>query len=183
MGELAPRNGRVRRRNPGRRPRRERVTLSLTPPSSAGDGYPWTVVLKQADESVASSATVQADDELFFTPASGGLYDVFLWVVYASPSGAGTPDITVAFGQDGTMRGTLSVLGVSTGDGANAASIQAQTGSTQNFGTAATNRALRMFGQYFGSGAQAGLWWAQATAGANPTIVRAGSMFWYRRLA
>jgi hypothetical protein len=143
----------------------------------------WTTVTKLVDESVASNATVQADDELFFTPVSGGMYEFQLFLIYASPAGGGTPDFQVAFGQDGTMRGTLSLMGPSTGDGAAATTLQAQTGSTGSYGTATSNRMLMTLGGvYFGSGAQAGVYWAQTNSGVNATILRAGSMLWYRRI-
>jgi hypothetical protein len=149
-----------------------------------GQGGDWTEVTKTVDESVANSAAVQSDDQLFFTPVNGGLYEFELVVIYGNPGSAGVPDIGVAFGQDTTMRGTWNVLGPSSGDGAAGNTLQCATSSSAVFGTAAANRVIKSSaGVYYGAGAAAGFWWAQGTADANPTIVRAGSILRYRRVA
>jgi hypothetical protein len=150
--------------------------------AQAVGGVPWTVVTKASDESVASSTTLQNDDELFFTAVSGGLYDIELYLIYASPAGAGTPDFKVALGEDATTRGVAQFVSLSAADGANTNVFgMNQTGNT-TAGTAAANRAIKLWGWYVGNGGTFRLLWAQGTSDVSPTILRAGSLLRYRRI-
>ena len=145
-------------------------------------GISWTVVTKAVDESVASSTTLQADDELFFTPVSGGIYEIEINLIYASPDGGATPDIRANFYEDATTRGHAVWAGLATNE---IAAVNARIGNNsvvQLAGTAATKRSLVAEGTYWGSGAQASIFWAQNTSDANPTIVYAGSTLRYRRI-
>lgn len=151
--------------------------------NAAVGGVAWTVVTKALDESVTSSAVLQADDELFFTPVSNGIYELQLDIVYGSPAGGGTPDISITFGEDATSRGVLSSIGLSASDvvaDAPFGCVNNATGVSR--GTAATNRNTYLRGVYYGNGVQTGLLWCQNVSGVNATIVRAGSVLRYRRI-
>lgn len=140
----------------------------------------WAIVYKAADETVASSAVVQNDDELFFTALSGKTYEVEVDLVYDSPAGAGTPDIKVDLGEDATARGVFHGVGFSTADAAQDINALANQTATLTFGTAATKRGCRMRGLYTGAGGVFRVRWAQNTSGVNGTIVRSGSQLRYR---
>jgi hypothetical protein len=145
---------------------------------------PWTLVTKAADESVASSTVVQNDDELFFTAASGGLYDIEIALVFGSPAGAGTPDIKMVFGEDATARGAMHFIGArSTADATVTPNgvLMDQT-VTISLGAEALDRMVRFIGTYRGGGGTFRLLWAQNVSGVNATIVRAGSVLRYRRI-
>ncbi len=145
-------------------------------------GVAWTVVTKTGDEN-ASSGTLQADDELLFTAASGGVYEIELVLIYANPLSAAVPDFKIGLGEDTTARGVAMAIGFSTGDGAQLNSVlMTRTANTLNFGTAAANRVVRIFAHYVGAGGTFNLMWAQNTTDANPTTVRAGSLLRYRRI-
>lgn len=145
-------------------------------------GVAWTTVVKGGDTSVSSNTVVAADPDLAFTAASGGVYEVDLFVIYVSTAGAGTPDLKAAFAEDATARGSLFWWGINPTDVANSAALLAGTGSTATFGTAATNRVIRANGHYIGAGGTAAFYWAQNTSGTNATTVKAGSLLRYRRI-
>jgi len=152
--------------------------------AAGGGGDPFTTVTKAADESVASSTAVQNDDELFYTAVSGAFYEVFAYIIYASPLGGPTPDLRVGFGEDGTTsRGLLWAMYW------NATDVTTQTlFPTDNSspaliaGTQNGNRALMVWGQHLGNGGTFRFVWAQNTSNANATTVRAGSQLRYRRV-
>lgn len=54
---------------------------------SAGDGF--TEVVKLADQTVTNNATPQADTELFFTMAAGGIYEVHYTILYSGNNSTG----------------------------------------------------------------------------------------------
>jgi hypothetical protein len=155
--------------------------MPFAPASWGTSSDPWTTVVKTVDESVASSSAVQDDDELFFTGVAGALYEVELDIIYASPAGAGTPDLKVQFTDGGAITGQLTQLGPSTGDGGQI--FGSVNSSSASFGTGAAKRMLTLRGWQLGTGAAVKLKWAQNTADANPTIVYAGSLLRYRRIA
>lgn len=146
----------------------------------------WTVVTKTADESVASSATLQNDDELFFTATASAMYEIYLVIVYGSPAGAGTPDIKMAFGEDATARGVMTLIAYwSTANAANGSGfVGVGTDQTAIFGigTATADRAAIISGFHLGNGGTFRFLWAQNTNNVNATIVRAGSVLRYRRV-
>lgn len=148
--------------------------------AAAIGGVIWTVVTKSMDESVQSSTTLQADDELLFVAASGGVYQWELMLIYASPAGAGTPDIKVAVGEAGY--GPYRAIGISTSETLLRSGALSDGSQTLSFGTAAANRIALFDGGFVSSGATFNTNWAQATSDSNATIVRAGSVLRYRRL-
>lgn len=150
--------------------------------ASAVGGVVWTNVVKAIDESVASSATLQTDDELFFTAVSGATYEVESLTIYASPAGGATPDMKIAFGEDASVRGNMIVSIISTGDITNLGSQLTNQTLLASVGTAAANRAVYASGFHTGGGGTFSLLWAQSTSGVNATIVRAGSVLRYRRI-
>ncbi len=145
-------------------------------------GALWTTVTKTGDEN-ATNSTLQADDELLFTAASGGVYEIELVIIYASPLSTTVPDLKIGLGEDTTARGVAACIGFSVTDATQLNSVlMTKTANTLNFGTAATNRVVRIFAHYVGAGGTFNLMWAQNTTDANPTTVRAGSILRYRRI-
>jgi hypothetical protein len=159
--------------------------LTLSPTSSRGassSSDPFTHVTKLADQSIANSITLTDDAELFFTAVSGGVYQLEIVIVYASPAGAGTPDLRLTCGEDAVIRGVLNIIYLTSTDLNSSVSFLTDSTTTQvNAGTAATNRSLLLTGWHVGGGGTFRFRWAQTTTGANPTIVRAGSEIRYRR--
>lgn len=142
-------------------------------------GEPWQTVVKLADQSISSDTTVGLDDELFFTTVSGATYEVYLVVVYASPTGGSTPDLKVAIGEDTTPRGS----GVFNGQSNGVVSISFDTDATpKNENTDVADRAITVTGVHLGNGGTFGFLWSQVTSSVNATIVRAGSVLRYRRI-
>lgn len=158
----------------------QRTTLGI---ATAVGGVEWTVITKAGDESVSSSTALQADDHLAATLVSGGLYEFEAYVIYQSPAGGGTPDIRVAFAEDGTARGIVLLLGWSTGD-ANSLTSAGTTNSGGGvlFGTATGNRVVFARGHHLSAGGSFALYWAQSTSDSNPTKVMTGSALRYRRI-
>lgn len=143
-----------------------------------GGGGGWdTQIVKSGDESVSGSTTLQNDDHLSFATTTGDAYEIEIVLVYGSPAGGATPDIKVAAGEDGTVRGAFNIVG-----GINTTDSGLQTGGfrtnqTENVGVggAATDRVVVFRGNHVGAGGTFRVLWAQATSNANATIVRAGS--------
>lgn len=158
----------------------QRTTLGI--PAAVG-GAEWTVVTKTADESVSSSAASQNDDHLFFATVNGAVYEINVFLVYASPVGAGVPDIKVDFGEDSTARGSVTAISLSSSDAPQTNSISANQTQTVIGGTATTKRGIQALCQYTGGGGTFRVRWAQGTSDANPLIVYAGSLLRYRRVA
>lgn len=123
------------------------------------------------------------DTALVFTGVNGGVYEFEVLIVYASPAGGGTPDMNCSVNEDGTTRGAVTSVNLNTGDGSNTTTTAVSTAGVIVSGTATTNRLCKLFGVYYASGAQFRLQWCQNTSGANPTIVRAGSLLRYNRIA
>jgi hypothetical protein len=143
----------------------------------------WTVVRKSADEQVNNSATLQDDDALQFQTVSGQPYEVEVLVIYASPAGAGTPDIKCELSEDATARGAVQWLGLSTADAAQTLSTTDVGGVSATFGTAAAKRVARALAFHVGGGGLLKLRWAQNTSTAGqPTIVYTGSVLRYRAI-
>lgn len=142
----------------------------------------WTVVRKTADEQVAASATVQDDDLLQFPTVAGTPYEIELLAVYASPGGAGTPDIKCELSEDATARGSTMWVGLSTADAAQTLTTTDVGGQAAQFGTAAAKRVLRGLAHHVGGGGTFKFRWAQNTSNAQPTIVYTGSVLRYRAI-
>lgn len=150
--------------------------------NSALDG--WVEVRKSADESVSASTVLQNDDHLSFVAAAGVAYYIEAQLIYASPVGAGTPDLKVAIGEDATARGVLHTVGsFSAADAAADATLLADKAATVVAGTAAAKRVLALAGSIVGNGGTFRVLWAQNTSNANPVTVYAGSRLRYRPLS
>lgn len=148
-------------------------------------GAPWTRVRKTADKSISSSTVLAADNHLFFTPASGVVYQLVAVLIYGSPLGAGTPDIKIAWGEDtSTVRGFMNGMGFATND-AISTTVTSSTNQGANWtgGTAAADRGYVFRGIIVGNAGTFTLLWAQNTSDSNATIVRAGSALFYRAIS
>jgi hypothetical protein len=139
---------------------------------------PWTYVSKTADESVTSSTALQADNELTFTATSGKAYEIYVILIFANPVG-GTANIKVGYGEDATIRGSMTMVGNGAAIAVNVLSNQTAS-ATYTTGTA--NRVIGGLGAYLGNGGTFTVLWAQGTSSANPTTVRAGSQLRYRQV-
>jgi hypothetical protein len=142
----------------------------------------WTTVVKASDQSIASSAVLTNDTELFFATVNGAVYEIEMVLIYGSPAGGGTPEIKLAYAEDGTARGTMHSVGYSTADGAQSLGQLVMTTSTTAWGTATGNRPIAVRGAHVGGGGTFHVMWAQSASGVNPTIMRAGSLLRYRRI-
>lgn len=157
------------------------ATAAIT--ALSGFSTAWTVIVKSIDESVTGSTTVQPDDELVFTPVSGGLYEVELFLILSSPSA--TPDFKMAFAEDATIRGIGASVNINSADAGTVANLLFRTSTTIALAvtTGTPYRTALLWGTYWGNGSSAGLQWAQNTSdGTNATIVKAGSVLRYRRI-
>lgn len=144
----------------------------------------WSEVVKATDKSIASSTTMAADTELGFSTVSGALYAWEAYIIYASPVGAGTPDLKVGGGeQAGTTQGSFTAVHLAANDSPTASSLKTDTTSAATGGTAAGKRVVRIMGWHTGGGGTFNIYWAQATSGTDPTIVYAGSILRHRMLA
>jgi hypothetical protein len=143
----------------------------------------WTVITKGSDQSV-TTATLTTDTALQFATVSGGVYEIELMLIYASPVGGSAPDFKVALGEgDVTSRGVFNYTGWSTSDFATTSAALANSGTAlASLGTATSNRVARLVGSWVAAGGTFRLSWCQATANANATVLRAGSLLRYRRI-
>lgn len=144
----------------------------------------WIAVPKNSDQSISSSVSLTNDSELSFATVNGGVYEIEMVIIYANPASGGTVDMKVAAGEDATNRGVLLWIGVANNDVSNF--VQAPSDQTQASGvggTATTKRVITMSGGYIGGGGTFHFLWAQATSSGNPTVVYAGSVLRYRRVA
>jgi len=159
--------------------------VSLSPASShgVGGGLPFTAIAKTTQTSIASNVTPALDPELRFAFASGGVYWFYAVLIYASPAGAGTPDLKLYFGEDATARGTMVGLGFSTSDVASNAGVLCNSAGTLGYGTAAANRTIYLQGTYTGTGNAAGVAWSQNTSSTNATVMQVGSALYYFQVA
>lgn len=151
-----------------------------TPGSSAG----WdTVITKPGDESKSSTTSATIDTDLKFTSVSGGVYEFEFLIIYASPAGGTTPDLKAGVWEDATNRGHYLYYGFATTDAVTFTVNAVGSGATAiAFGTATTNRAIKITGHFVGAGGTFGFFWAQNTSSSNATTVRAGSVLRYRRM-
>jgi hypothetical protein len=143
----------------------------------------WTQIVKSADESTSADTTLTLDSELFFTAVSGATYSFVLEIVYASPVGAGTPDLKIAIGEDTVVRGIGVLLSLSAAGAAQVASILSDTDAGPTaVGTDTINRLIQIWGNHWGNGGTFGFLWSQNTSNPNDVIVRAGSILRYKRI-
>ena len=142
----------------------------------------WTLVRKSTDESFNDTA-LQDDDQLQFQTVAGTPYEVELLVLYASPGGAGQPDIKCELSEDATPRGSTIWVGLSTSDAAQALTTTDVGGVSATFGTAAAKRVARGLTHHVGNGGLFKFRWAQNTKSApNPIFVYTGSVLRYRAI-
>lgn len=165
-----------------------------SPPASDFNRYfmQQEFIQKSADESLASSTTIQDDDHLFFTPILNTDYWITMFVIY---DGAG-PDPTlgdlkiswsVPTGStfDYISDGLISTATSGVFDVSRSAQI-APAGGNPTPGTIGTSSPVTaLIKGVFRMGGTAGTFrfrWAQNTSNATATRVRAGSCLIARRL-
>lgn len=134
---------------------------------------------KTADQTVNNSAALVNDSELFVAVVANARYDFELRIVHNSGT---TPDFKYGwtFPTGTTMRYTQNTVPLA--GTAFSLFVQIQTDTPQGEGGAA-DRGLHAWGKVL-VGSTAGtlrLQWAQSTANASDTIVRAGSYLTLRR--
>ncbi len=132
--------------------------VSFAVANSLFGGAPWTTVVK------------------------AGIIEVELFGIYASPAGAGTPDLKVTIAEDNVARGIAAVTTFTAADAAFIGPVGLLNTTSTIPGTAATNRAFMLYGWLASTGAAVSTWWAQNTSGVNPTIMRAGSIIRWRQI-
>lgn len=145
-------------------------------------------VAKAADETINNSATLQNDDELFVTVAANATYEINTYVGYRSNT---TADFKVGFtfptgatlyfttwnaqlNSSGTLVTSTQLEAAASGSAFGVGGIAVGTTATFAGGGLLT------------TGANAGTFqvqWAQLTADASNTVVRAGSYLSLRRVA
>ena len=152
-----------------------------------------TYVVKTADETVTSSATVQDDDELQFAcNVTSAVYDVYGNIVYGAGGAASVTGFKYTFtGPTGATFNWVPHVKIDT-DGTNAATSIWQTGlsltqtvSAGGAGAVATTMTARPSGLLV-VGANTGtfkLRWSQSTSNGTGTKVYAGSFLHVRRVA
>jgi hypothetical protein len=150
-------------------------------------------VVKTADETVTSSATVQDDDELFMTlGVANAVYEMTAGIIYGASAAAGTNGFKYTFtGPAGAVMNWVPHVKIDT-DGTNAATSiwqtslsLTQTVSAGGAGAVGTTMTAAPKG-ILTVGATTGtlkLRWSQATSNATGTKVYAGSYLALRRLA
>lgn len=155
-------------------------TVTVTTGAGVGASWPYTEVIKGSDEDRTSTTVPAADGALSFATTANHVYEVEVIAIFASPLGGGTPDIRIAIGEDATLRGSFSAMGLSGGNAANTNVLGADQTSVVQWGTATTKRIGRIIGSYAGNGSPFQVLWSQVVSGANPTTMYAGSILRYR---
>jgi len=150
-------------------------------------GTSWTEIRKGSDQTVNNSTTLVQDSALSFAATSGTMFEFELFIVYDDSVG-GTADLKYALGEDATAtRGVHAGFGffttTDTVTGSGNPTATSNTTAAAGVGTATAKRGLRLLGWHLGNGGTFALWFAQVTAGASNTNVRAGSRLWYRAVA
>ncbi|MFI6819275.1 hypothetical protein ACIBG7_43290 [Nonomuraea sp. NPDC050328] len=160
------------------------------PPASDLNRYPLQQVhvIKAADESIASSTTMQNDDHLFVEVEAGTDYWLQAYLIY---EGAGEPggDFKVGWlAPSGTTLDWMSDSFASTATATSGAvsrtyqtltSLPAPGTQGAGVGLVCMPRGVLRIG---GTAGTLRLRWAQNISSATPTILRAGSMLRLRRL-
>ena len=149
------------------------------------------IAIKTATETVNNSTTIQDDDELFVTPSTNATYWVQTLVLYDSVST--TPNIKIAFSFAAGATFTYGGMGMTTANanfdtGAGDGYLRfpaATSGGRRTYGTMASELGAMPNGILI-MDSTAGtfrLRWAQDTATAENTQVKAKSYIWARRIA
>lgn len=146
-------------------------------------------VRKTADESVVNSTTSQDDDHLFFTPLLNTNYWITMFVVYEAdaasdlkiswtvPTGSTFDYVSDAIGSGATTSGVFDV--------SRSWQVAPAGGTPSPGGIGAGKFVTFLVRGVFKMGSTAGTFrfrWAQAVAGAVPTIVHVNSCLIARRL-
>lgn len=146
--------------------------------SHAG-GAGMSLLVKEANETVNNSSTMQNDDELLFAIAANEVWQ-FEGVLFITSTTA-TPDFRIGFtGPAGAVGSFGAILGDTATGNADAGS--AALGTAVDFASANVFTIVRFWGGIH-NGANAGnltLQWAQSAATAENTTVRAGSYIKYQ---
>jgi len=179
-----------------------RIVGGSSDPAGAGDGSIWyntttdklyaringatkelggggmSLIVKEANESVLNSTTLQDDDELLFAVAAN---EVWQFEGVLNVDASSNPDIKITFtGPSGSV-GSYGCISQDISN--NTVAGSAALGGTTVIATAAQNKVIRYWGAIH-NGANAGnltLQWAQNTADAGAQItVRAGSYIKYQ---
>lgn len=150
-------------------------------PSDPTGGTGTTTVTKASDERIASSTTIQDDDELFFSTVSGKQYVFDCDLIIDMDSNSASVDIKFEFGEDSTFRGWYYALAPLSGGGAFTLG-SVQTGQTRTFDTGAFPYVYRVMGSFTAGGGTFRFRWAQNASNSIGIIVKAGSQLRYRRL-
>lgn len=160
-----------------------RVYFSATATASAAGGWD-NIITKSTDESVTSSTTLQDDNELQFSPVSGGFYEFEAIIFHNAGAGATATDIKYVFMEDGTFRGFY--VSVRSNSGTGAGEVIAGSVSTSSVQTAQTDNLdvpLICKGAWKSGGSTFKFQWAQNGSNVNALTVKAGSTLKYKRLA
>lgn len=167
-----------------------------SPPASDFNRYfmQQEFVRKPSNESVASSTTVQDDDDLFFVPILNTNYWITMYIIYDGPGpdpGVTAGDLKISWsvptGSTFNYVSDAIVSGATGGvyDVSRTAQI-APAGGTPGAGTLGTGSpAVALVKGIFQMGSTAGTFrfrWAQITSSATAVTVRANSCLIARRL-
>lgn len=157
--------------------------LALAAPSPisvfpAPAGSPWTTIVKQVDETVTSSTTMQDDDALTFALAANTTYLFRAVIFFNTPAAADYKYRHVCTGTQaaGTFGFSLLIFFDNSISDDNGSVCDTTLNVIVPLATAAGG-SFRMTGLIQQTGT-AGTWtwsWAQGTANAGATITRAGS--------
>lgn len=157
----------------------------------ASTGWPWTEIVKAADEVVNNSAAQQNDNELQFEAEADSLYLVDFDVMYTSSVGADFRFwvIVPALANPSEMFGTLQYRnGAGTGFSdalvaANATDWPTDLGLAMlGEGVAIEEHIYGRFAIKTGAAGTVAIAWAQWAAEVSNTTVKAGSSLRYRKV-
>lgn len=181
----------------GQHGRRHAVGGSDEIPGLGGGGslVGWTEVVKTADQSIVNSTGLVADDELLFVTVADGVYEIEAVIIFNTPGSTDTarPSIHGGWGEDGsTIRGLMSVMSKWDESGGKEGFVDTHEtnqdvgwkgGANSDSGGTTTSRVLKFTGYQIGGGGTFELLWAQLSAELTATVVLAGSVLRWRRLA
>ena len=141
------------------------------------------IVVKEVTESVSSSTTVQADDELFFAMVNGGAYEFKAVIVFDEPANSGTPDFKWRFAPaSGSQIAIRRALGIDTSFAIQDTSV-VDSNDLSNIADG-NKRTVQVEGSITAfADTDYQLQWAQDASSANAVRVLAGSYLAWRRIA
>lgn len=148
--------------------------------TQVGGGSSWDATITKSANQSRANTTLVADTELFVTLASG-LYELQIVLIYSNAAG-GAPDFKVELGEDATGRSVLNATGVDSAEVDTSVGQRCRTGITTAWGTTTSDRTVFFQGIYNSNGGTFQVSWAQNTANATATIVKANSFLRYKAL-